>query len=121
AAAAILFGVARAVITNTIQAIVAARLAPEQRVTARARLQAVLNGGFGAGSVIGAAVLVIGRPSVFIALYATCAIASALCAAMFWMSSDLPSGSGRTRHASRDRSRSTALRDRPLLAVTGLT
>lgn len=116
AAAAIAFGVARSGIASTIQAIVAAQAAPEQRVPARARLHTLLNAGFGVGSVVGAAVLAAGRPGLFVALFAVGAVASAVCAAMF----------GRLRVASapgaeRCRSRRGALRDRRLLTVTGLT
>jgi MFS family permease len=116
AAAAIAFGVARSGIASTIQAIVARATAPELRVSARARLHTLLNAGFGIGSVIGAAVLAVGRPAFFVALYALSAVASAACAGMF-------SKLGVTRAPSTERCRTcrSAMRDRRLLTVAGLT
>jgi MFS family permease len=117
ACAAVVFGVARAGIAATTQAIVAAQLPPDQRVPARARLQALLNAGFGIGSVAGAAALAAGRAELFVALYAGCVAALALCAAMF----------GRLRVTSPARSagprptRRAGLRDGRLLRVTALT
>jgi MFS family permease len=116
AAAAIVFGVARSGIASTIQAIVARATAPEQRVSARARLHTLLNAGFGIGSVIGAAALAVGRPGFFAALYAVSAAASAVCAGMFSRLGVTP-----TPSTERCRTYRSAMRDRRLLTVTGLT
>ncbi|MFB9447145.1 MFS transporter [Dactylosporangium vinaceum] len=116
AAAAIAFGVARAGIAATIQAIAARASAPEQRVSVRARLHTVLNAGFGVGALIGAAVLAAGRPGWFVALYAGGALALAACAVLLGRI-----GVAAEPGPSPRRSRRGALRDRRLVAVTGLT
>ena len=124
AAAAVVFGVARAGIAATTQAIVAAQLPPEQRVPARARLQALLNAGFGIGSVAGAAALAVGRAELFVALYAGCVVALGLCAAMFGRlrvtRPARPTGRRPARPADRPAGRA-GLRDPRLLRVTALT
>jgi MFS family permease len=116
AVAGILFGVARSGIAATIQAIVAAQNAPEQRVPARARLHTLLNAGFGLGSVVGAVALALARPELFVALFAAGALTAVMCAAMFARLRIGGTSPRETRGGRRG-----ALRDRRLVTVTGLT
>ncbi|TDP89895.1 MFS transporter [Labedaea rhizosphaerae] len=115
AAAAIVFTVARAGVAATIQAVVAAQHTPADRVMARARLQSLLNAGFGIGSVVGAVVLAVNKPALFVLVFAGAAAAALTCARMF---RKVPVE--RVAPARRPL-RSSALHDRRLVTVTALT
>lgn len=116
AAFGVLFGVARAGIASTIQAIVAAQSTPEQRVPARARLHTLLNAGFGLGSVVGAVVLALALSGLFVALFTAGAVTALVCAAMFARLRIGETAFG----GRRPQSRRGAIRDRRLVTVTGL-
>jgi len=116
AAAGVLFGIARAALGAAIQALVAERTPPADRVRARARLHALLNGGFGCGAVVGAGVLVAGRPALFVAVFVGGAATAVACSVVLF---SLPASSrGATSRPGMGRG---ALRDPRFVGVVALT
>ncbi|AYG05329.1 MFS transporter [Gryllotalpicola protaetiae] len=115
AAAAVLFAVAQAGGSGIRQALVAAHTPAPLRVAARARLQTLVNLGIGAGSAIGALALAADGRLAFTVLFGASAAGASVCGLLvLW----LPAGAAPSPVAARCRS---ALRDRRLLGVTGLT
>lgn len=118
AVGAVVFVVAQTGLGASRQAVVAARVAPSERVAARGRLHTLLNAGMGAGTVLGALVLAADADAGFTLLYGGGALVVLGCALLLRGMPADPAAAPGERTERRIRA---ALGDRRLLAVTALT
>ncbi|WP_226351501.1 MFS transporter [Pseudonocardia sp. ICBG601] len=119
AAGAICFVVAQAGIGAVRQAVVAAAVAPEDRVRARAALHALLNAGMGLGTVWGAVVLAADSAALYRATFVGGAAAALVCTVLFaGLPATAPTRGGM---AAGRRPGLAALRDGRFVTVTGLS
>ncbi|CAL9365191.1 hypothetical protein SUDANB121_00755 [Nocardiopsis dassonvillei] len=116
AVGAVVFVVAQTGLGASRQAVVAARVAPAERVAARGRMHTLLNAGMGAGAVLGALVLAADADAGFTLLYGGGALVVLGCALVL---AGMPADPAPV--AARDRGLAAAPGGRRLSAVTALT
>lgn len=118
AVGAVGFVVAQTGLGAVRHALVAAQVAPERRVGARALMHTLLNAGMGAGTVVGALVLAMGARAGYLALYGAGAVVAFGCAVLLL---GLPRELDTRGGSVRDTRVLAALGDRRLTAVTVLS
>ncbi|WP_017586700.1 MFS transporter [Nocardiopsis ganjiahuensis] len=118
AVGAVGFVVAQTGLGATRHALVAAQVAPERRVAARALMHTLLNAGMGVGTVVGALVLALDTRAGYLALYGAGAAVVFGCAVLLL---GLPRGLDAPGGLVRDTRVLAALGDARLVAVTALT
>jgi hypothetical protein len=118
AVGAVGFVVAQTGLGAARHALVAAQVAPERRVAARALMHTLLNAGMGAGTVVGALVMALDVRAGYLVLYGAGALVAFGCAVLL---AGLPRELDRRGGQARDRRVLAALADGRLVAVTALT
>ncbi|MCO1657491.1 MFS transporter [Pseudonocardia sp. S2-4] len=113
-----LYAVAQSALAATRQALVATTIAPERRVTVRARLHVAVNTGLGLGAGLGGLALLVGTPTAFLAVFVFDALTFLVAAAVI---ARLPRPTAQVSAAAPRSLRLDVLRDRRYVVAAALT